>query len=355
MALPVNITTIVLTGQYIDFRGEPIAGQVKISIPKVLINAAADRVIIPSTITATLDNTGAFSITVPISDDADLDVYNDNNDIITYTFEEAFLGGATYTFTLLASLGASVDISDLRATATITSYYQPVNAEIWDLLVARVEQEEEDLDDAPGFAVTPNYRNLSLYLDTYDDITSEYGTYSEVDGDDLNPELNFTEARFLELTDRINDLYDHTASALELRDTTTGGTATGTDYTSLMAKWGTYTTFASAYSPATYAQVTSAQTTWTYAEIKTLMTQLGYALDGTGTLTDNYLSITRSSTDGSYGALGLQGWDYDYLAANFVDYDDPTGETFTFTYRDTADIIRTEANRPHRLMLIGEK
>lgn len=351
MALPGNITTITLTGTYIDFTGSPVAGNVKISIPKVLLDAAADRVIIPSSITTTLDVNGSFSLVVPISDDADLDVYDDDNDTILYTFEEAFIGGSTYTFTLPASLGASVDISDLRATATITTYVQPVNAGVWDALVARVVQEEEDLDDAPAFAIANSYDNFALYLDTYNDIAAEYADYTA----SVDAELNFTEARLLELTDRISDLYDHTASALELRDTTTSGTATGTSYHALMAKWGTYTIMASAYSPTTYATMTAQQVTWTYAEIKTLMNNLGYALDNTGTLTDNYLSITRSRTDGSYGALGLQGWDYDYLPANFVDYNDPTGEVFTFTYRDTADTIRTEANRPHRLMLIGEK
>ena len=72
MALPNNITTITVTGQYIDFTGSPIAGQVKFSNPQFLVNSGADRLIVPTTIAATLDNTGAFSVTIPITDDPDL-------------------------------------------------------------------------------------------------------------------------------------------------------------------------------------------------------------------------------------------------------------------------------------------
>jgi hypothetical protein len=131
MALPGNITTITLTGSYIDFTGTALAGQVKITMPQVLINATADTIIIPSTITAVLDANGAFSLTVPVSNDSDLDVYDNANDTFAYTFEESFLGGSTYSITLLSSLGASVDISDLRTTATVTSFIQPASANLF--------------------------------------------------------------------------------------------------------------------------------------------------------------------------------------------------------------------------------
>ena len=141
MALPGNITTITLTGSYIDFTGTALAGQVKITMPQVLINATADTIIIPSTITAVLDANGAFSLTVPVSNDSDLDVYDNANDTFAYTFEESFLGGSTYSITLLSSLGASVDISDLRTTATVTSFIQPASANLFPALTARVAQE----------------------------------------------------------------------------------------------------------------------------------------------------------------------------------------------------------------------
>jgi hypothetical protein len=354
MALPGNITTITLTGSYIDFTGTALAGQVKITMPQVLINATADTIIIPSTITAVLDANGAFSLTVPVSNDSDLDVYDNANDTFAYTFEESFLGGSTYSITLLSSLGASVDISDLRTTATVTNFIQPASANLFPALTARVAQEEEDLDDDPKLLAAPTYENLALFVDTYTDLASEYADYSEVDGTDLSPELNFTEARIQEIIDRIADLYDYTASVLELRDTTGTGFASGvltnTAYQGLTAKWGIYSTFASSY--ATYAQAASG-VTWTYAEIGALIDEIGEALTGTGTLTDNYLSITRTSVDGTYGAWGLQGETYADMASEYATYADSTGITFSFTYRDTADRLRDEANRINRLMLIG--
>lgn len=356
MALPGNITTITLTGNYIDFAGTALAGQVKITMPEVLINAAANRILISSTLTAVLDANGSFSLTVPVSNDPDLDVYDNANNTFAYTFEESFLGGSTYSITLLSSLGASVDISDLRTTETVTSFIQPASANLFPALTARVAQEEEDLDDSPSLVAAPTYANLLLYRNTYTDLTSTFGTYASVNGTLLNPELNFTEARVNEIIDRIADLYDYTASVAELRDTTgtgfTSGVLSNATYQGLTAKWGIYSTFASAY--ATYAQATSG-VTWTYAQIGALITEIGEALTGTGTLTDNYLSITRTSVDGSYGAFGLQGFTYATLASTYGIYSATTGLTFSFTYRDTADRLRDEANRINRLMLIGAK
>lgn len=347
MTLPVNITTITVTGQYIDFSGNPIAGQVKFYTSQVLIDAAADRIIIPSIITVTLDEDGAFSVTVPTTNDADVSPLN-----FTYGYEEAFVGGSTFTVSLPASLGASVDISDLRATATTVSYMQPVSYNLLPGLVARVAQEEEDLDDSPKLVADPTYANLALYLNTYADLTTEFGTYAAVDGTDLHPELNFTSARIRAIIDRIADLYDFTASSLELIDTTNGGAVSGATYAHLTAKRGTYAGWAANTSPSTYAQ-SALGVSWTYAQIGTLITQLGHALAGTGTLTDPYLAITRADQDGTYGALGLAIASYAALATAYATYGDTTGEVFTFSYRDTADTIRSEANRPNRLMLIG--
>jgi hypothetical protein len=349
MALPGNLTTITLTGNYKDFTGAPIAGQVQITLSEVLLNAAANRIIIPSTITSVLDANGSFSLTVPVSNDADI-----SPAAFDYTFEEAFIGGGTYTITLLTSLGASVDITDLRPADVPPTFTQPVSGTLWPLLENRVAQEEEDLDDDPKLLAPPTYQNLLLYLDTYANLSSEFGTYAAVDGDALNPELNFTEARIQAIIDRISDLYDFTASSLELRDTLTNGTVTNATYAGLTAKRGTYAGLASNTSPSTYAGTVSG-VSWTYAQVGTLITQLGYALRNTGTLTDPYLSITRTSIDGSYGAFALQGLTYATLASTYATYAAPTGAVFTFTYRDTADTIRNEANRVNRLMLIGAK
>jgi hypothetical protein len=51
MALPDNITLITVTGQYLDFQGDAIDGQVKFYPSQVLVDSAADRIIIPTVFT----------------------------------------------------------------------------------------------------------------------------------------------------------------------------------------------------------------------------------------------------------------------------------------------------------------
>jgi len=252
---------------------------------------------------------------------------------------------------LPSSLGATVDISDIRATATINTYFQPASGDLYPPLNVRVTQEETDLNNSPSLVAAHTYANLRLFKDRYSDFASAFATYgASTIG---TGELNFTAARIREIIDRINDLADYTADALELRDTTNGGAVSGTTYTHLTAKRGTYAGFASAY--ATYAQSTGASQSWTYSQVGTLLSQIGLSLSGTGTLTDPYLSKTRSVTESNYGALAAQGFTYATLQAAYATYATPTGASFTFTYRDTADTLRTEANRLNRLLLIGAK
>lgn len=339
MALPGNLSTITVTGKYLDFTGSPIAGQVKFTLSQVLIDAAADTIIIPSTVTADLDSNGAFSAVVPITNDPDI-----SPAAFSYLFEEAFIGGSSYTITLNSNLGASVDISDLRADATLNQYFNPVAYDVFQALVNRVAQEEEDNN---GGSVAPyKYRYLKMRYPTYGDLDAAYEDY----GDFI--ELDFSPAFIRDnIFARIENLRDFTATNYELRDTTNTGTVSGNTYTHLVAKRGSYATLASSY--ATYGASTGATQSWSYSQIGTLITNFGYAITGTGTLTDPWLGITRSTTGSSYGLLGTGVATYAALASAYPTYAGPTGVVFTVTQRHIADIIRNEANRPNRLMLIG--
>lgn len=298
MALPINITTITVTGNYVDFSGAAIAGQVKFYTSQVLINSAADRIIIPSTITANLDSNGSFSVTIPTTNDVDINPLN-----YTYTYEEAFIGGSTYTLALPASLGASVDISDLRTTATLLpSFYQPVSANIWATLVARVVQEELDLTS--GGLATDEYGNLRLIHDNYDSLEAAYASYAAFDA----ATVRLTSARFATVLDRIADLDDYTADSNELRETTNSGVVTGNTYAHLSLKVASYTALSSAY--ASYNAATAATQTFTYSQIGAIVDDLEKVMNGTGGIANAFLSAY-------------------------------------------ADTIRNEANRISRLMLIG--
>jgi hypothetical protein len=339
MALPGNLSTITVTGKYLDFTGSPIAGQVKFTLSQVLIDSAADTIIIPSTVTADLNSSGAFSAVVPITNDPDI-----SPSAFSYLFEEAFIGGSSYTITLTSSLGASVDISDLRANAELGDFTNPVSYDVFQLLVDRVEQEEEDNN---GGNVAPyKYRYLNMRYPTYANLASAFATYGAF------IELDFS-TTFIRnnIFARIENLRDFTATNTELRDTTNTGTVSGNTYTHLVAKRGSYATLASSY--ATYGASTNASQSWNYAQIGTLITQFGYAVTGTGTLTDPWLGINRSTTGSNYGLLGSSIATYAALASAYATYAGPTGVVFTVTQRHIADIIRNEVNRPNRLMLIG--
>lgn len=341
MALPGNLSTITVTGTYIDFAGNGIAGQVKFTLSQVLIDAAADTVIIPSTVTADLNANGSFTAVVPITNDPDI-----NPAAFTYLFEEAFIGGASYTITLNSSLGASVDISDVRATATLLAYFNPVSYTTFQALVARVVQEEQDNN---GGSVAPHiYTYLPLRYPTYADLASAFATYGAF------IELDFSAAFIRDnIFRRIERLRDYTANSTELRDTTALGTVSGNTYTYLTAKRGSYANLASSY--ATYGASTGASQSWSYSQIGALISQLGHSFAGTGTLTDPWLGVTRSTTGSTYGLLESSVATYAALASAYATYGAVTGVVFTVTNRDTADMIRDEANRPNTLMLIGAK
>jgi hypothetical protein len=190
------------------------------------------------------------------------------------------------------------------------------------------------------------YRYLNMLYPTYGDLDAAYVNY----GDFI--ELDFS-ATFIRnnIFARIENLRDFTATNYELRDTTNTGTVSGNTYTHLVAKRGSYANLASSY--ATYGASTGATQSWSYSQIGTLITNLGYALTGTGTLTDEWLKISRSTTGSTYGTLSYGIASYAALASTYATYGSPSGAVFTVTNRVTADIIRNEANRPNRLMLIG--
>jgi hypothetical protein len=343
MAIPSNISTITVNGKYLDFSGNPIAGQVKFYMSQVLIDAAADRVVIPSVVTVDLDATGSFTTTIPVTNDPDF------NSTFTYLYEESFVGGSSYALSLPATLGSSVNIASLRATATIVEYIQLVSYNLFPGLVSRVVVQEEIYNGPSGTAVGSNtYQNLYLFINTYSQLTSTYATYAEL----ANPEFNFNEAAIQSVLDRISALYDYTADTGELRDTTNGGVVSGTTYPYLTAKYGTYGGI-TGYS--TYADLTGANISWNYSQIGAVLTNLGYALTDTGTLTDPYLSITRTTQSNTYGGLEVALGTYATFATTYATYADSTGVFYSIQGRDTADTLRRVANQPNRLLFMGRE
>lgn len=106
MALPANLSTVTVTGRYVDVLGNAIAGQVKFTARTALTDTVDNTIIINSTISVALNANGEFSVVLPATNDTDALPVN-----FTYRVEEAFIGGRTYDITLPAS-PATVDLAD---------------------------------------------------------------------------------------------------------------------------------------------------------------------------------------------------------------------------------------------------
>ncbi|MFE9865860.1 glycosyl hydrolase family 28-related protein [Streptomyces sp. NPDC005506] len=73
MALPANISTVTVFGRYIDFTGSPMQGTVTFTpSQKYVTDPSADVLIFSAPLVANLDDTGAFSIEIPATDDPDV-------------------------------------------------------------------------------------------------------------------------------------------------------------------------------------------------------------------------------------------------------------------------------------------
>lgn len=175
MALPVNLTTITVTGTYLDIAGDPIAGQVKFTPRAVLRNITSDVIIINSTITVTLDVNGSFSQVLVATDDVDAVPVD-----FTYRVEEAFVGGRTFDMLLPSDTpGATIDIADVSpAVADDGTGALYVSVDQYNTLEARItvveglEADAQAVLDSIDSALTSaiSYSNTAVALvDTYVD------------------------------------------------------------------------------------------------------------------------------------------------------------------------------------------
>ena len=156
MPLPNNLTTITVTGTYLDIAGDPIAGQVKFTPRAVLKNVTSNIILINSTITVTLNAQGAFSQVLVATDDTDAAPIG-----FTYEVEEAFIGGRTYDILLpSATVGGTIDLADVSPAQINdgTSALFVTVAE-YDSLEARV-----DVVEALATSAATLFGNLSTEL-----------------------------------------------------------------------------------------------------------------------------------------------------------------------------------------------
>jgi hypothetical protein len=141
MPLAGNVTTRTVQGTFVTYSGTPASGSVSFTISSVLTNAGANQIIVPSTITATLDGSGSFSVQLVATNDPDL------SPGFTYTVTEN-IGTSRRTFSL-AIPESSPDPLDYATVAPATSssenYITLVYRSAWDPLETRTTTVETGL------------------------------------------------------------------------------------------------------------------------------------------------------------------------------------------------------------------
>jgi hypothetical protein len=175
VSIGVAVSTITITGNFVDFEGTPVAGQVKFILGDVLRNSVDDIMIVPSTVADTLDSNGSFSQVIPATNDPDVTPVG-----FVFTVEEAFPRGRTYTISVPFDTIGSLDLSDLSPDPVITENYVGLVLRIpWDALVALIAALAAQVNINTGdILFTGEYVYLQLGYADFTALNAAFGTYS---------------------------------------------------------------------------------------------------------------------------------------------------------------------------------
>ena len=216
MALASSLTTVQITGNYVDFEGNAIQGQVRFTLGDVLRNGTDDQMVAPSSVVVAL-SAGAFSVTLPATNDPDVVPVN-----FVYTVEESFPGGRNYTISVPYDTVGSLDLADLSPTPTLSdTFTQAIDQTSWSALEDDIDALDVEINQTTDKILASGkywyigspyatYTALDTAFATYTALTA--GTYS-LDGDDISAFVTSAEA------------YEASAQASA---TTATNTATGT-------------------------------------------------------------------------------------------------------------------------------
>lgn len=174
MALGPNLTTVTLTGSYVDFEGNPIEGQIRFSIAEVLRNGTDDQMVAPSSVVVPLSS-GSFSVSLPATNDPDV-VPNP----FVYTVEESFPNGRTYEISIPYTTSGSLDLADISPDPTLSeTFVQAVDQTSWDALESDITALDALIDqDTDTFPASGQYWYISSGYDTYTAVDAAFSTYS---------------------------------------------------------------------------------------------------------------------------------------------------------------------------------
>ena len=174
MALGAAITTVTLAGNYVDYTGAAISGQVKFTLSDLLQNGTDNQMIVPSTKSVTLDSNGSFSTTLPATNDPDLVPIP-----YTITVEEAFPKGRTYTISLPYTTAGSLNLADISPVITADTYVGLVADTLWNVLTANIDVLDGQIDQAlSSYVFSGKYRYFEQGNATYTALNARAATYT---------------------------------------------------------------------------------------------------------------------------------------------------------------------------------
>lgn len=109
MALPASLSSATIIGTYVDLSGNPVRGSISFTPQSILKDVTLNVIIIPVVIIKEFDANGSFTITLPCTDDTDVDPQP-----FIYFLEENFSGGRTFEIAIpLLVANTTLNLADL--------------------------------------------------------------------------------------------------------------------------------------------------------------------------------------------------------------------------------------------------
>jgi hypothetical protein len=133
MALPASLSTVTVAGTYVDLLGNPVRGSITIQPQTMLKEKTLNVHIMPVHIVKTLDATGSFTTTLPVTSDTDV-----TPQPFVYTIVENFTSGRTFQIALpLSVAGTTQNLADLLTALSPTDASAYVSVDSYQALLTR--------------------------------------------------------------------------------------------------------------------------------------------------------------------------------------------------------------------------
>ena len=173
MALPASLSTITITGSYVDYSGTAITGQITFTLGDVLRSGIDNVMVAPSTVVVPLV-AGSFSVTLPATNDPDI-IPNP----YTYTVVESFVGGRTYTISVPFN-GGSLDLADISPLPVIsTTFVQLVDDTTFTSLETLIDTLDTNINQSTSTIIASGkYWYIPASYATYTAVDTAFSTYT---------------------------------------------------------------------------------------------------------------------------------------------------------------------------------